>query len=94
MSLLSPDHVLVRNDRLSWRVLEGEAVILFPEAGSLHRLNQTGTRVWEHLDGERSLATIGTILTEEFEVDLTEALDEVQSLAAQLLDAGLAEVRA
>ena len=94
MSQLSPDHVLVRNDRLSWRVLEGEAVILFPEAGSLHRLNPTGTRVWEHLDGERSLANIGSLLTEEFEVELAEALDEVQTLASQLLDAGLAEVRA
>lgn len=94
MSVMSPDTVLLRNERLAWRVLDGEAVILFPEEGTLHRLNGTGTRAWELLDGTRSLADIGDGLKAEFEVTHREALLDLQMLAADLVGAGLAEVRA
>ena len=88
--LLSPDAVLVRSDRLSWRILEGDALILHPEAGTLHRLNGTGTRTWELLDGSRSLETIAAALTDEYEVTADDALEQVTELGGELLVAGLA----
>lgn len=92
MSDLSPDAVLVRNERLAWRVLSGEAVILYPEAGTLHRLNVTGTRMWELLDGNRTLAEIGEGLVTEFRVDHAEAVTDLRAVAGDLVDAGLARV--
>ena len=92
MPELSPDTVLTRNERLSWRVLEDEAVILFPDAGTLHRLNGTGTRAWELIDGRRSIGEISQALTDEFEVASDTALAEVQTLAADLVAADLAQV--
>ena len=88
--LLSPDAVLARSDRLSWRILEGDALILHPEAGTLHRLNGTGTRAWELLDGSRSLEAIAAALADEYEVSAADALGEVTDLGAELLEAGLA----
>ena len=87
-----PDAVLKRSDRLSWRVLEGDAVILHPEAGTLHRLNGSGTRLWELLDGERDLSTIVRLLTDEYEVDPAEATNDVVAVVGDLIDAGLVEV--
>ena len=94
MTALSPEAVLGRNERLSWRVLEGEAVVLFPEAGTLHRLNPTGTRCWELLDGARTLAEVGESLSEEYDVAPDAAVLQLQALAADLVAARLAEVRA
>ena len=90
--MLSPDTVLTRNERLSWRILEDEAVILFPDAGTLHRLNGTGTRAWELMDGSRSIGDIAKLLTDEFEVAPDTALAELQTLAADLVTADLAQV--
>jgi Coenzyme PQQ synthesis protein D (PqqD) len=94
MTALSPESVLSRNDRLSWRVLEGEAVVLFPDAGTLHRLNPTGTRCWELVDGTRSLAELGEDLSIEYSVAAEAIVADLQMLAAELVAVGLAEVRA
>lgn len=94
-ALLSPDAVLARSDRLSWRVLEGDALILHPEAGTLHRLNGTGTRAWELLDGSRSLDTVAAALADEYEVSEADAIEQLAELGGELIAAGLVlEVKA
>ena len=92
-ALLSPSTVLVRSDRLSWRVLDGEALILHPSAGTLHRLNDTGTRLWELLDGARSLEAIATTLTDEYEITADDALEQLLALAGDLVEGDLVEVQ-
>jgi hypothetical protein len=92
MTALSPDTVLGRNDRLSWRVLEGEAVVLYPEAGTLHRLNRTGTRCWELIDGACSIGEIAQLLAAEFDVAPDAAVGDLQALAEDLVAAELVEV--
>ena len=87
--LLSSNSVLARSDRVSWRVLDGDALILHPEAGTLHRLNGTGTRLWELLDGSRSLEAIASALIDEYEVSEADANAQLAELGAELLDAGL-----
>ncbi len=93
MSAVSPETILARSESLAWRVLEGEAVILYPEEGTLHRLNESGTRVWEQLDGARTLGDIGNGLTDEYEVVATDAVHDLCDLADELVSAGLVEVR-
>jgi hypothetical protein len=93
--LLSPEAVLVRSERVSWRVLDGDALILHPEAGTLHRLNGTGTRAWELLDSSRSLSTIAAALADEYEVSAADALAQLVELGHELHEAGLvSEVQA
>lgn len=89
----SPDAVLARSDRLSWRILDGDALILHPEAGTLHRLNGTGTRFWELLDGSRAIDAIAAALAEEYEVTPEDAVEQLTELADELLEADLLEVR-
>jgi hypothetical protein len=92
MIALSPESVLSRSDRLSWRVLEGEVVVLFPDAGTLHRLNPTGTRCWELVDGRRTLAELGEELSAEYSASAAEIVSDLEVLATDLVAAGLAEV--
>ena len=85
MNAPSPSAVLARNERTAWRVLDTGTVIFFPEAGTLHQLNRTATRVWEHLDGRRTLADIAVALTDEFNVDAEMAAEQIAALAGELL---------
>lgn len=91
--LLSPSTVLARSERLSWRVLDGEALILHPSAGTLHRLNETGTRLWELLDGNRSVEGIALALTNEYEITQEDAVEQLLELADGLVGNDLVEVR-
>ena len=38
-----------RNPKVAWRVLEGMLVIVTPTDTTIHRLNTTGTFVWDFL---------------------------------------------
>lgn len=87
---LSSESILVRSTRLSWRVLDGEVLILHPEAGTLHRLNDTGTRMWELIDGKRSIETIARQLTAEYHVDDEVAVEQLIAVAGDLLAGDLA----
>lgn len=93
MSRCTPEAVLDHSPRLSWRMLAGEVVILHPEAGTLHRLNDTGSAMWERLDGTRDVATIAAVLADEFDVTVDVATAELTLLADELIEAGLAEAR-
>lgn len=59
------------------------------EVESIYTLNDVGTRIWELLDGQRSLFQIRDLLVDEFEVssdeaeaDLLEFMQGLESVAA------------
>jgi hypothetical protein len=72
----------------------GEGVILVPirqRAGDLddvYTLNETAARIWELIDGQRSLSEIRDLLVEEFDVGEDEAKQDVADLIAELEAAG------
>ena len=50
-------------------MIDGEAVIVTPSDSMMHSLNEVGTRIWELMDGNRTVADIAATLQAEFEVD-------------------------
>lgn len=81
--------IVVRNPATAWRVIQGEAVVLALDSKVLRGLNPVGSRVWELIDGRRSIEEIVIQLAEEFDVDLTRARDEVDAFVRDLLSKGL-----
>lgn len=69
------------------RVVEGAAVIVLPDAGTVHVLDEVGTRVWELLDGSRSVAQIAQEIESEYEVSGEQAARDVEEFAMKLLAA-------
>jgi hypothetical protein len=57
--------------------LDGEAVLLEEEAGTLHVLSPTATLVWNLLDGRSDVATIVSDLVAVFEVPQGQMQDDV-----------------
>ena len=55
-----------RNSNILWRRSGNDMLLFGLETGSLWRLNSTGARIWELLDGKYSAMDIVKILCEGF----------------------------
>jgi hypothetical protein len=83
-----------RSDDVVLRNIAGEN-LLVPVAGDLARmqavwvLNPVAAFIWEHLDGERSMAEIRDQVLDEFAVDYEEASADLLTLLSELQGTGL-----
>lgn len=81
--------ILAKSPTTAWRLIEGEAVILSLETKVLRGLNPVGSRVWELIDGQRSVEEIITAIVQEFDVTPQAAAEDVKRFVRELLDKGL-----
>jgi Coenzyme PQQ synthesis protein D (PqqD) len=77
--------ILSKNPATAWRVIEGEAVILSLDSKVFRGLNAVGSRVWELIDGRRSVDEIVARVVAEFEVTPEVAARDVGTFVDQLL---------
>src|SRR5215470_4652572 len=78
--------ILARSPKTAWRVIEGEAVILSLDTKAFRGLNPVGSRVWELIDGQRSVEDIVEVIVREFDITPQRAADDVQTFVRELLD--------
>lgn len=81
--------ILAKSPTTAWRLIEGEAVILSLETKVLRGLNPVGSRVWELIDGQRSVEEIITAIVQEFDATPQAAAEDVKRFVRELLDKGL-----
>jgi hypothetical protein len=81
--------ILAKSPKTAWRIIEGEAVILSMDSKVLRGLNPVGSRIWELIDGQRSLEEIIGTIVQEFDVTPTTAAQDVRAFIQELLDRGL-----
>lgn len=81
--------ILVKAPTTASRVIEGEAVILSMETKVLRGLNPVGSRIWELIDGQRSVEEIVGVIVKEFDVEPPWAEEDVRGFLEELLDKGL-----
>ncbi|OGK98072.1 MAG: hypothetical protein A3I14_02285 [Candidatus Rokubacteria bacterium RIFCSPLOWO2_02_FULL_73_56] len=81
--------ILAKSPATAWRVIEGEAVILSLDTKVLRGLNAVGSRVWELIDGRRSVADIVAAVVREFDVPPEAAGADVDAFVRELLARGL-----
>ncbi len=81
--------IVAKAPTTAWRIIEGEAVILSMETKVLRGLNPVGSRVWELIDGRRSLEEIAGLIVQEFDVEGSTAAEDVGAFVRELLERGL-----
>ena len=81
-----------RRPDLAFRAIDGDAWVLSTRDSNLHRLNPTAAHLWSLLEGEPTVAVLGSALAKEFEVDEARALADAESFAVTLRDRGLVEL--
>jgi coenzyme PQQ synthesis protein D (PqqD) len=75
---------LRRNPTAGFRIFEGEATIVLPDGSYIKVLNQTGSRIWDLMDGSRGVKEIAAVISEEFETTAEAAEHDVNEFAELL----------
>src|SRR5436190_7957008 len=90
---LATDGVFTRDQSAVTRRIAGETVIVpvrndVADLDSIYTLNETGTFVWDLLDGRRTVEELVNAVVAEFEVAREVAAADVTRLIASLRDEG------
>lgn len=91
MATTHTDEVYRRIEELPFRQLGDETVVVNPRSREVHVLNGTGSRIWELLESQLSLAEIVRGLESDGEFDSEAAVIEqdVATFVADLVAKGL-----
>lgn len=81
--------ILARASTTASRLIAGEAVILSLDTKVLRGLNAVGSRVWDLIDGRRTVDEIVDVIVGEFDVARPEAAADVGAFVRELVDKGL-----
>ncbi len=88
------DGLLIRRSQTTIGTeLEDETVILDLDAGIYSGLDAVGTRIWQLLEGEQSVAALRTVLLEEYEVSVEQCQQDLLVFLQSLATQNLIEVR-
>lgn len=77
----------VPHAQVAARIVDGAAVIVLADSGLVQVLDTVGTRVWELMNGSRTVSQIAEEIEDEYEVSLAQAQGDVEELTQKLLAA-------
>ena len=86
-----------RDPNIVTREIAGERILVpiqkqAADMAAIYVLNETGARIWNLLDGQRSLADIGEILVQEYSIDSDTVQADVIQIAERLRDLGMLRI--
>jgi hypothetical protein len=76
----------VLHPQVATRIVDGEALIVLADSGQVNVLNRVGTRMWELIDGTRSVQQIVDTVCTEFEVTEDQAQRDIEEFVQELID--------
>ena len=68
------------------RSIDNEAVLVLPQTGKVKVLNEVGSRIWDLIDGSRSVREIADILCADFDVPAATAQQDAVEFITTLVD--------
>ena len=87
------EQVVARTDESLSATLDGEAVLLQPEAGMYYGMNEVATLLWERLEEPATVADLRAELRSEFDVEAAVADRDLRAFLADVEAADLLEIR-
>jgi len=89
--VLTVDTRLAKNEKIPWRLIEEEAILLDLDEGEVLRLNPVAAEIWDAIDGTSTVAEIVAHICRTFEVSHRTARRDVHRFLKQLLRHELVE---
>ena len=83
--MLTVDDRLAKSEKIPWRLIEEEAILIDLEEGEVLRLNPVGAEIWNAIDGTRTVAEIVAHIGRTFDVNQWTARWDVHRFLEQLL---------
>ena len=83
------DRIFRKNENFVFRQIDDETILVpiknnVGDMGSIYNLNEVGAFVWDHLDGDKTLLDIKSMVAEEFEVVPEDAERDLMEFVGQL----------
>ena len=78
-----------RHSDAASRIYDGEAFIVLPRQSVYKILNSTGTRIWDLIDGNRTIDEMVRIVAEEYEVSEEQARYDIGEFIRDLTANGM-----
>ena len=82
----------VPNDSNAVRTIEDVVFVMNPDTSELHSFNEVGARIWQLLDGSRTVADVAGMIVEEYDVDEATAQQDVIDFLKALHEKNLVNV--
>jgi hypothetical protein len=90
MSRFSLDTRLAKDSsQIIERVVAGEALLINLASGDYYSLDSVGTKIWENIDGHRTVEDLADLICAEYNADKGQVVVDVQRLVEHLADEGL-----
>jgi hypothetical protein len=89
---LKPSAVFRHQEHVLTSKLEDESLLLDLWSGNYFALNDTALRIWELVDGKRSIAQIADVIAREFDLAAADASENAQAFLGALSRASLVEL--
>lgn len=74
----------IDKDKITYRVIDGEAVILNLDSGYYYSLNEVGTKIWESINKEKNLSEILDFLKKEYQLSERDLKNDLLTLVKDL----------
>lgn len=87
--MIKINSVLNKKEKIPWRIIEDEAVIVDINSGNVIQLNEAGSEVWASIDGKRNVKEIVKCICDSFEVDEKKAQSDIIDFSEKLSEKGL-----
>lgn len=92
MTDLTPDSVVVRNQRPLTASVNDDLVMLDPDSGNYYGLDDIGQRIWSLIEEPAAIGTICSALMADYEVDEATCHHDVMALLCDMVVAELVTV--
>ena len=83
------DKYIIQNREIASRVIGKEVIMLTPEDGMLHTINETGALIWKLADGTKTGADISSMLSSQYGISAARAQKDVESFLKDLKKKGI-----
>ncbi|MBU1863228.1 MAG: PqqD family protein [Candidatus Omnitrophica bacterium] len=87
--MIALESCIVKNEKVPWRVIEGDAILVDVGKGEVVHLNEVGAQIWDFLDSTKKVSTIIQHVCKVFEVDQKTAEEDTLQFIQLLLTKGL-----
>jgi coenzyme PQQ biosynthesis protein PqqD len=87
--MLLLDAVILKNERVPWRIIEDEAILVKVDSGEVIHLNEVAAEIWRTIDGKRKISEIVDHIQNDFDVDREQAEKDTLEFIKSLSDKNL-----
>ena len=82
----------INSDEVAAQVIDGEAIIINLSNGMYYSLNGVGGDIWSLIVEGRTLEEVAAAIDRRYQVESTQAREDVQRVVSELLDENLVRV--